>query len=129
MKDVLKKIFPDDVFRSLLTALKCAVRGGARTVMENERTSGFPSAVGTEHPCTGCRLCERICPSDAVFVEIVRKGNAWETASLSIDPGRCVSCGLCIDVCPERALAASVKGGEPSFVPPSRVFLKQTEEE
>lgn len=45
--------------------------------------------------CTGCGLCVKHCPYDAVSIV---GGNA------RIDPASCSGCGLCVSVCPPEAL-------------------------
>ena len=43
-------------------------------------------------PCTGCRLCDIVCPSAAIHLE-QRKP--------IIDEALCIGCGRCVDRCPE----------------------------
>lgn len=45
--------------------------------------------------CTGCGICEDICPTDAITVN--------ETAS--VDEEKCVDCGTCVDECPNEAIS------------------------
>lgn len=47
--------------------------------------------------CTGCGLCEDICPMDAVAV------GSDDVAAL--DAEACIGCGLCATVCPSEALS------------------------
>jgi formate hydrogenlyase subunit 6/NADH:ubiquinone oxidoreductase subunit I len=45
----------------------------------------------SEKECTGCTLCAKNCPVEAV---------SGETKKLhSIDTGKCIKCGICYDVC------------------------------
>lgn len=46
--------------------------------------------------CVGCKLCEDICPMDAVSIE---EGIAHYAAC--IDEGKCMGCGLCQARCPQ----------------------------
>jgi formate hydrogenlyase subunit 6/NADH:ubiquinone oxidoreductase subunit I len=47
--------------------------------------------------CIGCRLCTRVCPSEAVvFVEKEKK--------IRYHLFRCTFCGECVKVCPVKAL-------------------------
>jgi len=43
-------------------------------------------------PCTGCKLCDIVCPSGAIQME-ARKP--------VIDEALCIGCGRCVDRCPE----------------------------
>lgn len=60
-----------------------------------------PAPTKIKHPevltskCTGCALCLKDCPYDAVSI-------IGETAR--IDPKKCTGCGLCVSVCKPRAL-------------------------
>lgn len=46
--------------------------------------------------CTGCRLCEQICPKKAIT--IVR--DECESKYPSIDMDKCIDCGICHEKCP-----------------------------
>ena len=43
-------------------------------------------------PCTGCKLCDIVCPSGAIKMEARRP---------VIDEDLCIGCGRCVDRCPE----------------------------
>ena len=45
--------------------------------------------------CTGCKMCERLCPTTAIIV-IDKKA--------TVDEKKCVACTQCWDVCPEDAI-------------------------
>ena len=53
------------------------------------------SIVNDEEKCTGCRICEEVCPSDAI---IIVQGKA----KLNMD--ECIECLVCIEECLEDAL-------------------------
>ncbi len=53
--------------------------------------------------CTGCKLCMRDCPADAITIRKVGE-RRYEAV---IDRGRCIMCAQCVDVCLKKALAIS----------------------
>lgn len=56
--------------------------------------------------CTGCKDCERICPTECIHVESEQGadvGKPW-VAVFDIDYSRCIFCGLCTDVCLPQSL-------------------------
>jgi Fe-S-cluster-containing hydrogenase component 2 len=54
-----------------------------------------------EENCTGCYLCERICPSGAIVME------GPKSAALAVvDNDKCLACFRCVDICADDALLA-----------------------
>lgn len=51
--------------------------------------------------CTNCRLCQRICPYEAITVEEIRS----KKFSVAIDKDKCYQCGLCVSLCPSGVFA------------------------
>jgi formate hydrogenlyase subunit 6/NADH:ubiquinone oxidoreductase subunit I len=49
--------------------------------------------------CVGCKLCVKICPSEAINLE--GKGRNTEVI---YNVGRCIFCGECIEVCPTETI-------------------------
>ena len=50
--------------------------------------------------CVGCKICERVCPADAL--DIVKTGDKAYKAVLRLD--ECIFCGQCVDSCNKDAL-------------------------
>jgi Fe-S-cluster-containing hydrogenase component 2 len=54
-----------------------------------------------EENCTGCYLCEHICPTGAIVME------GPKSAALAVvDNDKCVACFRCVDICDDDALLA-----------------------
>ena len=52
--------------------------------------------------CTGCGLCARDCPSEAIVLEKTEKTKAGRYPTCYVS--RCMFCGQCEDVCPTKAI-------------------------
>ena len=51
--------------------------------------------------CTGCYLCEQICPTGAIVME-----GPKSKALAVVDNDKCVACFRCVDICADDALLA-----------------------
>jgi NADH-quinone oxidoreductase subunit I len=62
----------------------------------------YPSG---EERCIACKLCEAICPAQAITINAKpRVDNSRRTTKYDIDMTKCIYCGLCQEACPVDAI-------------------------
>jgi len=90
--------------------------------LKNKVTLAYPYEKGTLSPrfrgehalrrypngeerCIACKLCEAICPAQAITIEAEeREDGSRRTTRYDIDMMKCIYCGLCEESCPVDAI-------------------------
>ena len=118
-----------DVIGALGLSLKYMMRPKATVNYPFERNPQSPRFRGEhalrrypngEERCIACKLCEAICPAQAITIEAEpRADGSRRTTRYDIDMVKCIYCGLCQEACPVDAI---VEG-------PNSEFAVETREE
>ena len=108
-----------------------------REIFKKKKTINYPFEKGSISPrfrgehalrrypngeerCIACKLCEAVCPAQAITIESEEKPDgSRKTTKYDIDMLKCIYCGLCEESCPVDAI---VQG-------PNFEFATETREE
>ena len=126
---IIKTVFMTDFIAGLSVAVK--------EIFRSKKTINYPFEKGKISPrfrgehalrrypngeerCIACKLCEAICPAQAIRIESkIRDDGNRKTTRYDIDMLKCIYCGLCQESCPVEAI---VQG-------PNFEFATETREE
>jgi len=110
---------------------------GLKEIFKRKKTINYPYEKGSLSPryrgehalrrypsgeerCIACKLCEAVCPAQAITIESTERGDgSRKTTRYDIDMLKCIYCGLCQESCPVDAI---VQG-------PNFEFATETREE
>ncbi len=126
---IFKIIFLSEFINAIIIAFK--------EIFRRKKTINYPFEKGSISPrfrgehalrrysngeerCIACKLCEAICPAQAITIESEeRSDGSRKTTRYDIDMIKCIYCGLCEESCPVDAI---VQG-------PNFEFATETREE
>ena len=110
----IKTLFMKDFFSALILAVKI--------IFKPKKTINYPFEKGKISPrfrgehalrrypngeerCIACKLCEAVCPAQAITIEsFEREDGSRKTSRFDIDMMKCIYCGLCQESCPVDAI-------------------------
>jgi NADH-quinone oxidoreductase subunit I len=114
MKNYLKSFFLFEIISGLALTLRYLFKSKVTINYPYEKSKVSPRFKGEhalrryangEERCIACKLCEAICPAQAIIIEAEEKGDgSRRTTRYDIDMTKCIYCGLCQEACPVDAI-------------------------
>src|SRR5437899_7606656 len=124
-----RSLLLSELLSGLALTLRYMFKRPVTVIYPNERNPQSPRFRGEhalrrypngEERCIACKLCEAICPAQAITIEAEpREDGSRRTTRYDIDMVKCIYCGLCQEACPVDAI---VEG-------PNLEFAVETREE
>jgi NADH dehydrogenase (ubiquinone) Fe-S protein 8 len=108
------RLFLFDYFRGLLVSMQNFFK--EKVTIQYPFEKGFLSSrfrgehmlrryFSGEERCIACKLCESICPAQAITIESeIRLDSSRRTTQYDIDMTKCIFCGFCQEACPVDAI-------------------------
>ena len=129
-KDFLNSLLLKELFKGLsvtgryLFAPKITIQYPEEMTPQSNRFRGLHALrryPNGEERCIACKLCEAVCPAQAITIEAGPRRNdgTRRTTRYDIDMTKCIYCGFCQEACPVDAI---VEG-------PNFEFATETREE
>ena len=114
LKKSLKRLVLFDIAVGLFTTLRYMFKRKVTIQYPFEKGELSPRFRGEhalrrypngEERCIACKLCEAICPAQAITIEAEeRDDGSRRTTIYDIDMTKCIYCGLCEEACPVDAI-------------------------
>ncbi|MCC8368592.1 NADH-quinone oxidoreductase subunit NuoI [Rickettsia endosymbiont of Polydrusus tereticollis] len=114
MINYLKSFFLFEIIMGLALTLKYLFKPKVTINYPYEKSPVSPRFKGEhalrryengEERCIACKLCEAICPAQAIIIEAdEREDGSRRTTRYDIDMTKCIYCGLCQEACPVDAI-------------------------
>ena len=104
LKKRISVLFFSDIWRGMTVLLRYALGTGTMQKAGDFPETAIRRPVVDESLCSGCKLCAKVCPANAVRVQTVFDDREAPAITFDLSADRCVSCGLCVESCPENAL-------------------------
>ena len=95
---------PKDIPNSVVQGAAAAARVQGR-IQQKEIALEPVRASINEHRCSGCRICNNLCPFNAILFHDDRMVS-------EINPALCQGCGTCVAACPAGAISGTVFSNE-----------------
>ena len=87
--------------------------------MDNFRyLSGVSTLELVDKSCTGCGMCEMVCPHGVLFVQ--------DHKAKIIDHDGCMECGACVTNCPTNAIKVTPGVGCAAYIIQTWIKRKET---
>ena len=110
----IQTLFLTELFRGMFITLQYFFRRKVTLNYPFEKGSLGPRFRGEhvlrrytsgEERCIACKLCEAICPAQAITIEAEpRLDGSRRTTRYDIDMTKCIFCGFCQEACPVDAI-------------------------
>jgi heterodisulfide reductase subunit A2 len=90
---------PKDIPASVAQGAAAAARVTGRIMQKEMAIEPIRATVNAEK-CSGCRICNDMCPYNAITFDAVR-------AVSEVNPALCQGCGTCVSACPAGAISGT----------------------